>query len=63
MYWNDNFSGTTYSSSQVPTGTGLGGTYQTREALATAYSNWSNSPYYIKTTKIDNIVINHQTCL
>ena len=38
VYWNDNFSDTTYTSSQVPTGTGLNGTYATREELANAYS-------------------------
>ena len=63
VYWNDNFSDTTYSSSQVPTGSGLNGTYETRELLATAYSNWSNAPIYIKTTKVNGTVTGHTTCL
>ena len=63
VYWNDNFSSTTYTSTQVPTGTGLNGTYQTREQLATAYSNWSNNPIYIKTTKVNGTVTGHTACL
>ena len=52
-----------YASTQVPTGTGLNGTYQTRELLATAYSNWSNRPIYIKTTKVNGTVTGHAACL
>ena len=63
VYWNDNFSSTSYTSTQVPTGTGLNGTYQTREQLATAYSNWSNVPVYIKTTKVNGTVTGHVACL
>ncbi len=63
VYWNDNFSNTTYTSTQVPTGTGLNGTYQTREQFATAYSNWSNEPIYIKTTKVNATVTGHTACL
>ncbi len=63
VYWNDNFSSITYTSTQVPTGTGLNGTYQTREQLATAYSNWSNNPIYIKTTKVNGTVTGHTACL
>ena len=62
-YWNDNFGGTTYSTSSLPTGSDLNGTYTTREALASAYSNWSTSPYYVKTAIFDGDVINHQACL
>ena len=63
VYWNDNLSNTQYTSTQVPTGTGLNGTYQTREQLATAYSNWSNAPIYIKTTKVNGTVTGHAACL
>ncbi len=63
VYWNDDFSGTNYTSTQVPTGTGLNGTYQTREQLATAYSNWGNAPIYIKTTKVNGTVTGHAACL
>ena len=63
VYWNANFNGTTYTSTQEPTGTGLTGTYATREALATAYSNWSNAPVYIKTTKLNGTVTSHLACI
>ena len=63
VYWNDDFSNTTYTSTQVPTGTGLNGIYQTREQLATAYSNWSNAQIYIKTTKVNGTVTGHTSCL
>ncbi len=58
VYWNASFNGTTYTSTQVPTGA-----YQTREALATAYSNWSNAPVYIKTTKVNGTVTSHLACI
>ncbi len=63
VYWNDNFSDTTYSSTQVPTGTGLNGTYATRELLATAYTDWEDAPIYIKTTKVNGTVTGHSACL
>ena len=63
VYWNNNFSNTQYTSTQVPTGTGLNGTYATREELATAYSSWSNAPIYIKTTKVNGTVTGHAACL
>jgi hypothetical protein len=63
VYWNDNLSNTTYTSTQVPTGSGLNGTYAARELLATAYSNWENAPIYIKTTKVNGTVTGHTSCL
>ena len=63
VYWNDNFSSEEYTSTQVPTGNGLNGTYQTREQLATAYSNWSNAQIYIKTTNVNGTVTGHTACL
>ena len=63
VYWNGNFSGSYCSSTQVPGGTGLSGTYATREALAAAYSNWNNAPIYIKTTKENRLVTGHAACL
>ena len=63
VYWNDNLSNTTYTSIQVPTGSGLNGTYAARELLATAYSNWENAPVYIKTTKVNGTVTGHAACL
>ena len=63
VYWNSNFSYPDITSSQVPTGSGLNGTYATREALATAYSDWENAPVYIKTTKVNGTVTGHSTCL
>ena len=63
VYWNDNFSGTTYTSTQIPTGTELNGTYQTREQLATAYTDWEDTPVYIKTTKVNGTVTGHTACL
>ena len=63
VYWNGGFNDTIYTSTRVPTGTGLSGTYQTREQLATAYSNWSNAPIYIKTTKVNGTVTGHEACL
>ncbi len=63
VYWNGNFYSMSYTSTQVPTGTGLYGTYQSREQLATAYSNWSNAPIYIKTTKVNGTVTGHTACL
>ncbi len=63
VYWNDNFSGTNYTSTQVPTGTELNGTYQTREQLAAAYTDWEDAPIYIKTTKVNGTVTGHIACL
>ncbi len=63
VYWNDNLSNTTYTSTQVPTGSGLNGTYAARELLATAYSNWENAPVYIKTTKVNGTITGHAACL
>ena len=63
VYWNDNFSGTEYTSTQVPTGSGLNGTYQTREQLVTAYTSWEDVPIYIKTTKVNGTVTGHTACL
>ncbi len=63
VYWNDNFYMTSYSSTQIPTGTGLSGTYTTREALATDYSGWANNSIYIKTTKVNGKVTGHTACL
>ena len=63
VYWNNNFSNTQYTNTQVPTGSGLNGTYATREELATAYNNWSNLPIYIKTTKVNGTVTGHAACL
>ena len=64
VYWNDNFGYThEYASNEAPTGSGLNGTYETREQLATAYSNWSNNPIYIKTTKVNGTVTGHTACL
>ncbi len=63
VYWNDDFSNTTYTSTQVPTGTGLNGTYQTREQLATAFIDWEYVPVYIKTTKVNGTVTGHAACL
>ncbi len=63
VYWNDNFYMTFYPSTQIPTGTGLSGTYTTREALATDYSGWTNNSIYIKTTKVNGKVTGHTACL
>ena len=63
VYWNDNFSGTDYTSTQVPTGTGLNGTYATRELLATAYTDWEDAPVYINTTKVNGTITGHTACL
>ncbi len=63
VYWNDNFDGTSCTSTQAPIGTGLNGTYESREQLATAYSNWSNIPIYMKTTKVNGTVTGHAACL
>jgi len=63
VYWNDNFSNSTYAKTAVPTGSGLNGTYSTRELLATAYTDWEDTPVYIKTTKVNGTVTGHVTCL
>ncbi len=63
VYWNNNFSNTSYTSTQIPTGTELNGTYQTREQLATAYTDWEDAPVYIKTTKVNGTVTGHIACL
>ncbi len=63
LYWNDNFSRIVYTSTQVPTGNGLNGTYQTRELLATSYANWNISPIYIKTARVNGTIAGHVACL
>ena len=63
VYWNDNYTGTLYSNTQVPTGSGINGTYSTREELASSYANWENKPIYIKTTKVNGTVTGHAACL
>ena len=62
-YWNDNYGMTTYNSTQMPSGSGLSGTYPTREDLALAYSNFSNSPVYIKTTTQGSNILGHEICV
>ena len=63
LYWNRDFYDIRYTSSEVPVGPNVDGTYETRELLATAYSNWSNTPVYIKTTKVNGTVTGHKACL
>ena len=63
VYWNDNFSNSIYTSLQIPTGSGLNGTYSSMDALAVAYSDWSNAQIYIKTTKVDGTVTGHAVCV
>ena len=64
VYWNDNFNSVTCTNSQVPTGTGLRGVYQSRETLVTAYgSNFADSQIYIKTTKVNETITGHTSCL
>ena len=63
VYWNNNFVNSTFLKKSVPKGAGLNGTYTTREALATAYSDWKDNPIYVKTTKVDETVTSHVICL
>ena len=63
LYWNDNFANNYYAPNEVPSGTGLSGTYESREQLASAYSNWNNSPLYVKTTKFGNRIDSHKICI
>ena len=76
VYWNDNFSndGPMYTNSQVPNGSGLRGTFLTREALAAAYDaayngedqnayHFADNPVYIKTTIVNNNPTGHAACL
>jgi hypothetical protein len=63
VYWNDDFRDGNYTSNQVPTGTGLNGTYNTRAALETAYTDWEYAPFYIKTTKVNSTISGHSLCL
>ncbi len=52
-YWNDNFSGKSYAFPNTP-----GTTYESVNALITGYNNFTNKPYYIKTTATE-----YQVCL
>ena len=64
VYWNDNFDYTNnYTYSEVPTGSGLNGTYATKEALKSAYNGWNDTPVYVKTTKVDSTITGHSACL
>ena len=63
VYWNDNYSSTTYLSNQIPTGSGLRGTFVTLRMLSNAYSNWANAPMYIKSTITNGDVTGHKACL
>ena len=63
VYWNNNFNLEYYARSLVPNGSGLNGTYATRDLLAAAYSGWSDAPIYIKSTILNGAVIGHETCL
>ena len=64
-YWNNNFAGSSYqfASNSIPTGSGLSGTYDSRAALASAYSSFSSTPIYIKTTQINGSTYGHTACL
>ena len=64
-YWNNNFAGYSYkfASNTIPTGTGLQGTYDSRNALASAYTSFSSTPVYIRTTLLDNTPAKHDSCL
>ena len=61
-YWNNNFVGTRFASNNIPTGSGLSGTYDSRTELAGAYSNFSNWPLYIKTIQINGNIQRHLAC-
>ena len=63
VYWNNNFVWQPFESNEIPTGSGLRGTYETREALSNAYSSWENNPVYTKSSMIGNTVIEHEACL
>ena len=64
VYWNDNFEYTNdYSYNVIPTGNGIYGVYLTMEELASAFSNWSNYPIYVKSSKVGNNVVGHSSCL
>ena len=64
-YWNNNFAGSSYqfASNAIPTGSGLSGTYDSRAALASAYSSFSTYPIYIKSTQINGNTYGHTACL
>ena len=64
-YWNNNFAGSSYTfaSNSIPTGSGLRGTYDSRAALASAYSSFASTPIYIKTTQINGTTCGHTACL
>ena len=61
VYWNDNFSGTSYQAGSKPTTT-----YSSRELLASNYAQFASIPYYIKTTSEHQVCLwynNHEFCL
>ena len=67
-YWNSNFNSDEFEPDELPSGTGLLGTYETREALATAYSNsiangFQDRPIYIKSTILNGSVLKHESCI
>ena len=65
VYWNNNFNSGYFTRGQIPTGTGLNGTYDSRLALETAFgsSNFAAAPYYIKTVILSNSAGDHSLCL
>jgi len=64
-YWNNNFAGSSYqfAINAIPTGSGLSGTYDSRAALASAYSSFASAPIYIKTIQINGYTYGHTACL
>ena len=73
VYWNNGFVYEEYSDNYLPSGSGLAGTFDSREELAAAtdlaYNNneldhpFNDFPIYIRSSLLDGNVVKHEACL